>query len=128
MANRNVDINTGDGVSCAQIICTIVLPTAGTSISFIGSVQAAGGAVTPMTGTPATGPAAPGAGLSTNYILQVNTTTAAVAAKLGTPATTGTQLTPAADASNVAFFMGTVANAQTNLLYGDTVAQVIPVW
>ncbi|HLK58543.1 MAG TPA: hypothetical protein VKU00_18380 [Chthonomonadaceae bacterium] len=128
MANRNVEINTGDGANVAQIIATVVLPSSGTGINFFGMVTPVGGSPIAMTGSPATGPSAPGVGQSINYILQVSLTTGAVTEKQGAAANTGTQTTPSADAGNQAFFQGTLTNGQPNLLYGDTAAMPVLAW
>lgn len=66
-----------------------------------------------ITGTPAL-PAVPGVGgQSLNWILQVNLTTGVITAKTGAAATTGTQVTPTADAGNLTLWVHTITNGDT---------------
>jgi len=58
-------------------------------------------------------PSVPGAGLSLNWIVEVNATTGVMTLKTGSAATTGTQVTPSADAGNVTMFVHTITNGDT---------------
>jgi hypothetical protein len=53
-------------------------------------------------------PAVPSAGQSLNWILEINLSTGAVALKPGAAASTGSQVTPAADAGFLALFSHTI--------------------
>lgn len=58
-------------------------------------------------------PSVPGGGLSLNWIIQINTSTGVISLKTGTAATTGTQVTPSADAGNTTMWVHTITNGDT---------------
>jgi hypothetical protein len=81
---------------------------------FISPLAAGGGlaAAVVLSGS-LTLPSVPGAGLSLNWIIEVNATTGVMTLKTGSAATTGTQVTPSADAGNVTMFVHTITNGDT---------------
>lgn len=96
----------------------IQFPDTFANLTFSGYIcpaQTTGGlaAAVALSGSPIALPGVPGGGLSLNWILEVNATTGVVQIKAGTAATTGTQLTPTADAGNLVILTHTITNGDT---------------
>lgn len=105
---------SGDGLKSPLVNVTIAFQDSGQSVAILGQVQAAGGALASITGSPLVAPVVPGSGTA-YWIIQVNLTTGASSVKQSTSAM------PNADAGNIGVFSQTLpsgANADMVLQGG----------
>jgi len=95
--------STGDGVLTPMLQASLELPDGGTAVTVGGQIQAPGGTLYSLSGSPVTIPAPPGSG-SVLYIIQANATTGVLSVKQD-PA-----VMPAPDAGNLVVFSQTLTS------------------